>query len=240
MYNRMYHAMLEGQTDKYEKIKSDMLKSNGNLTEKDVYSGYIKSMAEMHPNVAAIAVSEILGDKNIETIARNTLLKTFSEEDIKAAVEKYKNAIETAARALKQGGTTDVEKFLKASGYSADKINAAVKEVSKTISSYSAKEITDHIDVGDAETVLADVYAAKKSAGKTKKEAIAYVRGLCTDYFKPLYIAANEEHNTSEMRRIERLLTSQTMEKYGIEYTDKQFANWLKVEQKQENEDDWD
>jgi hypothetical protein len=85
---------------------------------------------------------------------------------------------------------------------------------------YGTSDLNDALTRGDRED-FEDVYyyllATKQEQGKTEAQAKAAIKSSVTSYWKKQYLAAWEENNTAEMKRILELL--EETELYG-EYND--------------------
>ena len=95
---------------------------------------------------------------------------------------------------------------------------------------YNASDLNDALTRGDRED-FEDIYyyllATKQEQGKTEAQAKAAVKSGITSYWKKQYLAAWEENNTAEMKRILELLEG--TELYG-EYNDvaTMASKWIK------------
>ena len=104
------------------------------------------------------------------------------------------------------------------------------EEDETTESLYNTSDLNDALTRGDRED-FADIYyyllATKQEQGKTEAQAKAAVKSGITSYWKKQYLAAWEENNTAEMKRIIELL--EETELYG-EYNDvaTMASKWIK------------
>ena len=88
---------------------------------------------------------------------------------------------------------------------------AAAEAEEEVLSLYSASDLNDALERGDREDfsrIYQTLVTSKKEQGKTEAQANASVKSSVTAYWKKQYIAAWEENNTAEIKRIQSILQS--------------------------------
>lgn len=97
---------------------------------------------------------------------------------------------------------------------------AAEEEEEEAESLYKSSDLNEAIERGDTEDIddlMESLTAVKVAQGKTEAQAKASVKSSVTSYWRKRYIAAWEENDTAEMKRILALLEASGI--YG-EYND--------------------
>ena len=108
--------------------------------------------------------------------------------------------------------------------------DAADEDEDTPESLYNASDLNDALTRGDRED-FEDIYyyllAIKQEQGKTEAQAKAAIKSSVTSYWRKRYLAAWDENNTAEMKRIMELLEG--TELYG-EYNDvaTMASTWIK------------
>lgn len=88
---------------------------------------------------------------------------------------------------------------------------AAAEDAEEVLSLYSTSDLNDALERGDREDfswIYQTLVTSKKEQGKTEAQAKASVKSSVTAYWKKQYIAAWEENNTAEIKRIQSILLS--------------------------------
>ena len=88
---------------------------------------------------------------------------------------------------------------------------AAAEDAEEVLSLYSTTDLNDALERGDREDyarIYQTLVTGKTEQGKTEAQAKAAVKSSVTAYWKKRYIAAWEENNNAEIKRIQSILLS--------------------------------
>lgn len=200
-----------------------------------------KSGDEAHYNrVASRYKSEQAAEMALRTALRENdkRIAEAAEAKISGELEAYESIVDQ----IESEGRFDRNLIIRAINNealdikdSAEQVTApaedAVDEDEDTVESlYNASDLNDALSRGDRED-FEDIYyyllATKQEQGKTEAQAKAAVKSGITSYWKKRYLAAWDENNTAEMKRILELLEG--TELYG-EYNDvaTMASKWIK------------
>ena len=200
-----------------------------------------KSGDEAHYNrVASRYKSEQAAEMALRTALRENdkRIAEAAEAKISGELEAYESIIDQ----IESEGRFDRNLIIRAINNevldikdSAEQVTAPVEDATDEDedtpeSLYNASDLNDALTRGDRED-FEDIYyyllATKQEQGKTEAQAKAAVKSGITSYWKKRYLAAWDENNTAEMKRILELLEG--TELYG-EYNDvaTMASKWIK------------
>ena len=197
----------EQTTDAYQLYRSALNEDGPHFAR--VYARYKDTKA------AELALRQAIRD-NDRRIAKAAEAKISGElEAFESIVEQIvaeghfdRNIIIRAVNNEVSAIRTDMER---ATAVPRDEAAAAEVEDEERESLYSAADLNDALQRGDTEdyeivyyTLLAD----KKERGQTEAQAKASVKSSVTAFWKKRYLAAWEENDTAEMKRIQAVLLS--------------------------------
>lgn len=181
----LYEAIINGDDGRLEKYRAEY------KTEEAFETAIRNALRENDSRIKEAAQARYDGDiAEYTRIAKEIIAEgNFSQDIVVGAINAEMNAI-------KRGENTET-------GETEDK--------DEVTSIYSASDVNNAFDNGDTATALQiidDLINTKVANGKTEKEAKSSVRSSMTSYWKPLYKAAYQSGDATEMARIRKILYS--------------------------------
>ena len=201
--DKLYGAIVSGDTAYAERLKKTYKTT-------DAYESAVrKALRENDSRIHEAAQARIDGDISEYTrIAREIIAEGYFSQDTVVG------AINSEISAINKGESSGEE----------------TEEKDEATSIYKASDINTAFDNGDtnlALTIIDDLIETKVANGMERDKAKSSVRSSMTSYWKPLYKAAYQSGNTTEMERIRRILYSSGLYGKANEVV-KTVNNWLK------------
>jgi hypothetical protein len=181
--SQLYKVIINGDDARLERIKSS-------YKDESSYLNAVKTaLRENDSRINEAAQARLDGNISEYTrIAREIIAEGhFSQDTVVAAINAEMNAIKKAQSEPTES-TDDKDEVT--SIYKADDFNVAF----------------DNGDKALALSIIDELVEMKVANGMDETKAKSSLRSSMTSYWKPLYIAASESGNTSEMQRIKQIL----------------------------------
>ena len=181
--DKLYDAIMSGDQNQIDRAKAKY------KSEQALETALKTALRENDSRINEAAQARLDGNISEYTrIAREIIAEGhFSQDTVVAAINAETNAIKKAQSEPTE--STD-DKDEATSIYKADDINAAF----------------DNGDKALALSIIDELVEMKVANGMDEAKAKSSLRSSMTSYWKPLYIAASESGNTSEMQRIKQIL----------------------------------
>lgn len=189
---QLYKAFVSGDTAHYDRVAARY------ESEAAVEQALRKELRERDRRIGEAAEARMAGELDvyesiIEQIAGEGI---FERNMIIRAINNEINALKDAAE---RGKLVPKDE------------EAAAEDEEEVLSLYSTSDLNDALERGDREDfswIYQTLVTSKKEQGKTEAQAKASVKSSVTAYWKKQYIAAWEENNTAEIKRIQSILLS--------------------------------
>ena len=196
----LYTAYVKGDTAHYERVKARY------ETDKDAEMALRTELRDNDKRINQAAWAKHTGDLDVyESLVDQIESEGIFDRDI--VIRAVNNEVSEIKREIEEDNIVP-----------RDETDTEEEENSKSL--YKTSDLNDALTRGDRED-FEDIYyyllATKQEQGKTEAQAKAAVKSGITSYWKKQYLAAWEENNTAEMKRILELL--EETELYG-EYDD--------------------
>ena len=201
--DKLYGAIVSGDAVYADRIKKTY------KTDEAYESAVRKALRENDSRIHEAAQARIDGDiAEYTRIAKEIIAEGYFSQDTVVG------AINSEISAINKGESSGEE----------------TEDKDEVTSIYSASDINTAFDNGDtnlALTIIDDLIETKVANGMERDKAKSSVRSSMTSYWKPLYKAAYQSGNTTEMERIRRILYSSGLYGKANEVV-KTVNNWLK------------
>lgn len=197
----LYTAYVKGDTAHYERVKARY------ETNKDAEMALRTELRDNDKRINQAAWAKHTGDLEVY----ESLVDQIESEGVfgrNIVIRAVNNEVSEIKREIEEDNIVPKDE------------TAADEDEDTTESLYNASDLNDALTRGDRED-FEDIYyyllATKQEQGKTEAQAKAAVKSGITSYWKKRYLAAWDENNTAEMKRILEMLEG--TELYG-EYND--------------------
>lgn len=181
-YEKLYGAIVDGNTEKVERIEAALRDSE--KSPKDIDSGIAKVLSEQDERIAEAYELREAGDIKALTALRKELMQTFDEETVDRAINLYETAAEKAP----------TEKNLD------DELDAPLYD-------YADMEVValQAFETGDTADLLTVIEEIKADSDASDPDAA--VKSKATTLFKPVYVEAVKKGYSKKAARIKKILT---------------------------------